>query len=273
MGSTTSEFELAQSILESVPLVPTRFSRIASVQREEFPVGFLEDAPLPFPVKRVAVVALFSGPLLCLGRRNDNGKWTQPGGHFEPDEHPFIAAARETREEAGIELAASEDLVSLGHERVTKPDGEVIEVHCFRADVTGRETDVTQDPDNEVDAWRWVDVSMGLPDNIRDNLHVPLGDNVLMKALGLAQMGESRESGVKRKLTRIGRQVDQVQRDVANHPRLAELATALDDSLWDLRRAFEKEDARAKDRAREMAVAEKAKQAEDPDFDAMAVNF
>lgn len=40
------------------------------------------------------------------------------------------------------------------------------------------------DPDAEVHRWQWVDVSKGLPDHIKKDLHVPIHQNVLRSALG-----------------------------------------------------------------------------------------
>ena len=41
------------------------------------------------------------------------------------------------------------------------------------------------DPDKEVERWRWIDISKGLPEDIRNNLHVPIDRNILMQTMGL----------------------------------------------------------------------------------------
>jgi len=44
------------------------------------------------------------GPELLLMRRADNGRWGLPGGYVEPGESVAEAAAREVREETGVEI-------------------------------------------------------------------------------------------------------------------------------------------------------------------------
>jgi ADP-ribose pyrophosphatase YjhB (NUDIX family) len=57
---------------------------------------------------KVAVgVAVFRDDRLLLVRRTMNpgrGRWSLPGGYVDPGEHPRDAAARETTEEAGVEV-------------------------------------------------------------------------------------------------------------------------------------------------------------------------
>ena len=47
------------------------------------------------------------GAVLLVAHRNA-GLWLPPGGHVEPDEHPADTAARELREELGVDGAAAE---------------------------------------------------------------------------------------------------------------------------------------------------------------------
>lgn len=57
---------------------------------------------------KVAVgVAVFRDERLLLVRRRmepGRGRWSLPGGYVDPGEHPRDAAARETAEEAGVEV-------------------------------------------------------------------------------------------------------------------------------------------------------------------------
>ncbi len=126
--------------------------------------------------EQVAVVAVFNlrGEMLW-GRRNDNGRWTTPGGHVEPGEAIPQAARRGLREEAGI---LGDRLVP-----VATSHGDGLEVHGFTL-VTEMAPSTEYDPDHEVSEWRWVDVSRGLPPDILGNLHVPVARNVLLAILG-----------------------------------------------------------------------------------------
>lgn len=75
------------------------------------------------------------GRVLLVLRAHDPeaGRWTIPGGHAEPGESLAECAAREVREETGLEIA-------VGHELgvVDIPNGtEVFEAHDFAATVAG----------------------------------------------------------------------------------------------------------------------------------------
>ena len=63
---------------------------------------------------KVAVgVAVFRDDRLLLVRRTmepGRGRWSLPGGYVDAGEHPRDAAARETAEEAGVEVAVGEVL-------------------------------------------------------------------------------------------------------------------------------------------------------------------
>lgn len=92
---------------------------------------------------------------------------------------------REVKEESGIELDPKDISAAGPVKNVTKPDGSKLQVQGFVAHVKKRPpTSMTDDPDAEVHRWQWVDVSKGLPDDIKKNLHVPLEDNALRNELG-----------------------------------------------------------------------------------------
>lgn len=132
-------------------------------------------------IRRVASVAAFNkqGLLLC-GKRNDNGRWTLPGGHLEPGEKPEKGAVRELMEEAGLK---PDSLEFLG-EGVVESRGEKIVVYCYRVEVTG-EPCSDQDPDEECDEWKFVSVEEGLPEEIAGNLHSR--KNITLRLLGLQE--------------------------------------------------------------------------------------
>lgn len=92
-----------------------------------------------------AVVRAADGRLLLIrrGRPPSQGLWSVPGGRVEPGESPEQAAAREVREETGLD-------VRVGRLLATVEIGEFL-VHDFEAVVTGGEL---QAGDDAVEA-RW----------------------------------------------------------------------------------------------------------------------
>lgn len=136
----------------------------------------------------VASVAAFDdrGRLL-FGLREDNKRWTLPGGHLEEGEDPEDAARRELREEAGLDPVG--ELEFLGHGVVRRQSGGNVRVFCYRAKVEG-EPSGEDDPDGECKTWRWAE---GLPPDIAGNLHSR--NNVTLRLLGL-QEGEVRKHEV-----------------------------------------------------------------------------
>lgn len=134
------------------------------------------------PNKNVATVLVRNGDKILMGKRNDNGRYTNPGGHFEAGEDPQEAAARELYEEAGIKVKASE-LKKLASKDVTTFTGKKLRIHAFEVEVKSTKTSSKNDPDKEVDKWEWIDVSEGLPESVASNLHSP--KNVVLKESGL----------------------------------------------------------------------------------------
>jgi 8-oxo-dGTP pyrophosphatase MutT (NUDIX family) len=114
-----------------------------------------------------------------MGKRRDNQKFTNPGGHLNPGEDPVKGAVREVKEETGLELDPHL-FKHLETRIVTKKDGGKIEVHGFRVDLRHKpSTSMKQDPDGEVFRWQWIKTDSDLG-HISENLHVPLKDNVLL---------------------------------------------------------------------------------------------
>lgn len=113
---------------------------------------------------------------LLLGRRNDNGLWTLPGGHLDPGEMPKDGALRELKEETGL------DAISLSYlTNFTSPEG--VNLYCFSAFISGTPHSGL-DPDNEVSEWKFFDVSDGLKSSVYNKLHGPKDvDGNLLKRL------------------------------------------------------------------------------------------
>ena len=106
---------------------------------------------------------------VLMGKRNDTEKWTVPGGHIEKGECPFVAMARELKEETGLD-AKSMKLVKAGFE-------DNILLYLFKVEVDpDQEVDTSGDPDNECDDFTYED-----PFDHMDELHVEAAKNWAIK--------------------------------------------------------------------------------------------
>lgn len=132
-------------------------------------------------LKQVATIIVRNGTKILMGKRNDNGRYTNPGGHMEEGEDPREAAVRELKEEAGIEVE-SEDLKHLATQDVITFTGKKMKIHAYMVD-SKQKPSSKNDPDEEVDKWEWIDVKDGLADEIKENLHSP--KNLALFALKL----------------------------------------------------------------------------------------
>lgn len=142
-------------------------------------------------MKEVAVVGVIKDGKILMGKRRDNNKWTNPGGHLEEGEQPIQGAIRELKEESGIEVQPHQ-LSHLCSETVTKPGGEKLKVHAYRCNLgEATSTSMKEDPDGEVFRWHWVNADGRNNKEIYNNLHVPAGENVLLKALGMVHTKEA----------------------------------------------------------------------------------
>jgi len=109
---------------------------------------------------------------LLMGRRNDNGKWTQPGGHVEKNECPVAAIAREVKEETGLN-ATNIQLLCARFSQDKK--GKDILIYLFRVATEGT-IDTSNDPDQECPTWEFKD-----PIEVCNELHVPAEHNLALK--------------------------------------------------------------------------------------------
>lgn len=111
---------------------------------------------------------------LLMGQRDDNSKWTCPGGHIEAGEDPYEGACRELKEETGLD-AKSIKMVKAG--LTEDKNGEKILLYLFKIEINkDQEVDTSGDPDNECPFFVYVD-----PFNHLDDLHVPVEKNWAIK--------------------------------------------------------------------------------------------
>lgn len=132
-------------------------------------------------VRKVASVAVLKDGQILFGRRNDNGKWTLPGGHLNPGESPEKGAVRELLEETGLKAVSLE---KLGDDTVSSAYGDV-QVFAFKAKVSDGEAHSKLDPDDECSEWVWRDLK-SIGSDILDNLHSP--KNVTLQLLGVTDL-------------------------------------------------------------------------------------
>jgi ADP-ribose pyrophosphatase YjhB (NUDIX family) len=120
--------------------------------------GKLSNSADPRPLKRVAVVAVRCGNSLLTGKRRDTGCWTNPGGSCNEGESFEDAAVRELQEETGL-VATVDQLEHLTEKVYSYPDHRT-QVVCYTLTLPQKEQARTMnDPDLEVERWRWVDLS------------------------------------------------------------------------------------------------------------------
>jgi 8-oxo-dGTP pyrophosphatase MutT (NUDIX family) len=116
---------------------------------------------------------------ILMGKRNDNGKFTTPGGHLNPGESPLNGAKRELFEETGI---TAKSLKFLGKRDVTTPEGKDLTIYSFLLD--GKySTETEQDPDEEVQKWELFDTKEIKEMDKNNKLHTPLKGNVTLSLL------------------------------------------------------------------------------------------
>ena len=106
-----------------------------------------------------------------MGLRNDNGKWTNPAGGIGKKEDPFHAAARELKEETGL------DVVEMKLAGAHWDKERNIILYLFKIEVNpAQPMDWSKDPDKEFKELKFVN-----PNEIVEELHVPLEHNIALK--------------------------------------------------------------------------------------------
>ncbi len=124
----------------------------------------------------VVLVVTDSHGRVLFGKRTDTGKFTLVAGGVNPGEPPPDAVRRELKEETNLDVVSMTPLTVLSTGRVV--------LYCYSVLATGV-LHSRNDPDQEVptEAWKWVDVSSGVPGNVWRNLAGPPGDDNLVRQL------------------------------------------------------------------------------------------
>lgn len=107
---------------------------------------------------------------ILMGCRNDNNKFTMPGGHAEKGEDPYEAMMREFKEETGLEVADLK-LVDSHWDKERN-----LLLYLFKVTPELGDFDVSKDPDKEVNSWSYIN-----PNYVVSDLHVPLEHNIALK--------------------------------------------------------------------------------------------
>lgn len=122
--------------------------------------------------RRVAICLITNhkGDIL-MGLRNDCKMWTTPGGHIEEGEDPYEGAQRELEEETMLD---ADDIQLVKTVWVKKKN---LMLYLFKISPNARQMpDPSNDPDKEFEMLDYVD-----PNDVKDNLHVPLEENIALK--------------------------------------------------------------------------------------------
>lgn len=135
----------------------------------------------------IALILAFKDGKILFGKRNDNGKYTLPGGHLEEGEDPSEGAKRELDEETGLSPVGDIELVEerkLGNSTL----------HIFQCEVDGEPTG-ENDPDEECDEWKFYDLDAGVPKDLQGKLAGPKNqsDNFIVEEYGLAKAQQESE--------------------------------------------------------------------------------
>ena len=122
--------------------------------------------------KRVAICYITDeNDNILMGMRNDCSLYTIPCGHVENGEDPYEGAARELKEETGLDAI---DIKMIGCKIEPKKN---IMLYLFKVKIDPSQTiDTTRDPDQECDMWFFMD-----PNDVKEELHVPVEENIALK--------------------------------------------------------------------------------------------
>jgi len=121
----------------------------------------------------IALIEDHEGRIL-FGNRNDGKGYTTPGGSIHEGEEPIKGLIRELKEETGL-LPLSADLVDISFNDEKNIFLYLYKVKLEYTPLTPLE-DGWSDPDEECESWDFY-----WPNDLKDKLHVPIQDNVVIK--------------------------------------------------------------------------------------------
>lgn len=132
-------------------------------------------------MRRVALVAAVRDGLILFGKRDDNNRWTLPGGNLEEGEDWEDGARRELKEEAGLEPKGELKFLS------EQDRGDLL-IRLYTCEVEGTPTG-ENDPDSECRLWAFMDHANGIPKAVAENMQGPKGEdkNIVLKEFGLGK--------------------------------------------------------------------------------------
>ncbi len=120
---------------------------------------------------RVSSVVVATDDKMLMLQRRDNSKWTFPGGHLNDDETHLEGAVRELWEEAGIR-ANPDEMILLGNKKTFQNKNIHVYLYIVNSEV---KPSAANDPDKEAQKFAWL--PHVLPEDIKENLYIPVGDN------------------------------------------------------------------------------------------------
>lgn len=120
---------------------------------------------------RVSSVVVATDDKMLMLQRRDNNKWTFPGGHLNDTETHLEGAVRELWEEAGIR-ANPDEMILLGNKKTFQ--NKDIHVYLYKVNSEVKPS-AANDPDKEAQKFAWL--PHVLPEDIKENLYIPAGDN------------------------------------------------------------------------------------------------
>ena len=131
--------------------------------------------------REIVTVGLVNGTKILTGKRRDNGLWVSPGGHMDEGETVEEAAVREVFEEAGIVIDIK-DLEKVSSETIkSHRTGKNFVLHSFVAKVNEKNATAENDPDKEIEEWKWVNLDRETPELLPEARHAK--DDVILKYL------------------------------------------------------------------------------------------
>lgn len=122
--------------------------------------------------RRVAICLLTNHEdNVLMGKRNDSKLWCAPAGRANTKEDIHLAAARELKEETGL------DSLELKLVRVEYVPKKNVMLYLFKVKVDpDQKIDMSGDPDEEFSELKYLD-----PNEVVDQLTVPANDNIAIK--------------------------------------------------------------------------------------------